>query len=90
MTFPLLKTLVEERVVLVGAKKRRFPFLHRGITRFVDVKGHTLGVAIDKQTLDELEEGVAAGAPAFLASLEASRKSGRVSAATVKRKARRS
>ena len=85
---PLLSTLAEERVVLVGAKKKRFPFLHRGITRFVDARGRTLGLVIDKETLDDIEEDLASRTPAFLESLAASRKSGRVSANAVKRKAR--
>ena len=88
MQFPFLKTLAEERVVLVRAKKTPFPFYHHGVTRFVDSRGRTLGIVIDKKTLDEIEEDLASSTPEFLASLDASRKSGRVSAATVKRKAR--
>ena len=88
MQLPLLSTLAEERIVLVGAKKKRFPFLQGGITRFVDARGRTLGIVIDKKTLDEIEEDLAVRSPAFLASLEASRKSGRVSADVVKRNAR--
>ena len=88
MSVPLLKTLAEERVVLVGAKRKRFSFLYRGVTRFVDARGHTLGLVIDRKTLDEIEEDLEARTPEFLASLDASRKSGRVSAAAVKRKAR--
>ncbi len=88
MQIPLLKTLAGERVVLVGAKRKRFSFLYHGITRFVDAKGQTLGLVIDRKTLDEIEEDLEARTPEFLASLEASRKSGRVSAATVKQKTR--
>lgn len=43
---------------------------------------------IDKKSLEELEEDLEARSPRFLASLEASRKSGRVSAHAVKRKTR--
>ena len=42
---------------------------------------------IDKKTLEELEENLEAKNPKFLASLEASRNSGRVCAKAVKRKA---
>ena len=42
---------------------------------------------IDKKTLEELEEDLEAKSPKFLASLKASRNSGRVSAKAVKRKA---
>ena len=42
---------------------------------------------IDKKTLEELEEDLETKSPKFLASLEASRNSGRVSATAVKRKA---
>ena len=84
---PTLKTLAEAHVFLVDAKARRLPFRLHGITRLVDPRGHTLGIVIDKKTLDEIEEDLEAQSPRFRASLDASRRSGRVSAKTVKRKA---
>jgi len=87
MLLPLLRTLAEEQVFLLEKKSKKFPFLHRGITRLIDPRGNTLGIVIDKQTLDALDEDLAAQSPKFLASLDASRKSGRVSAKAVKRRA---
>lgn len=83
----LLKGLSEETVVLLGpAKRHKLPFRLEGIVRLVDKTGRTLGVVLDKATLDDLEEDIEASSPAFLASLDASRKSGRVSSSEVKRR----
>jgi hypothetical protein len=59
-----------------------------GITRLVNRRGQTLGILISKKVLDTIEEDLEAQSPRFLASLDASRRSGRVSAKIVKRKAR--
>ena len=74
-------------MVLIGRRTKKLPFLLRGITRLVDTRGHTLGVVIDKKTLDAIEEDLEAQSPRFLATLNASRRSGRVSGKTVKRRA---
>lgn len=87
MTAPLLKALSGETVVLLDpAKTAKLPFLLKGIVRLVDQDGKTLGLVLDKETLEELEEEVEASAPAFLASLEASRRSGRVAGKEVRKK----
>ena len=87
MLLPLLRTLADEQVFLLDSRTKKLPFHLHGITRLIDLRGNTLGIVIDKQTLDEIEEDLEAQHPAFLASLDASRKSGRVSANVVKRKA---
>lgn len=88
MVLPLLKGLAEEKIVLLESSKTfklLFPF--EGVVRLVDKKGNTLGLVLDKQTLQELEEEIEASSPEFLASLDASRKSGRVPGKEVKKKA---
>ena len=88
MVAPFLKGLAEERVVLLNAAQTsQLPFSLKGIVRLVDLKGQTLGVLFDKDMLDELEEEIEAANPAWLASLEASRRSGRVSGKEVRKKA---
>lgn len=84
----LLKGLAEEKVVLLDpSQASKLPFPLEGIVRLVDKQGNTLGFVLDKETLDELEEELESTSPEFLASLEESRKSGRVSGEEVKRKA---
>ncbi|RLD17948.1 MAG: hypothetical protein DRI36_02610 [Caldiserica bacterium] len=83
MAEPVLKTLAEEKVVVI----KSFPFPIKGIIRLVDKKGRTLGIILDKRTLDEIEEDIEATSPEFLNFLQKSRKSGRVSGKSVKRKA---
>ena len=89
MVFPLLlKELAEEKVVLLKpAAVSKLPFPLDSIVRLVDTKGNTVGLVLDKRTLEELEEELEAQNPEFLASLEESRKSGRVSGKEVKKKA---
>ena len=87
MVAPLLTGLSEETVVLLGRSQvSGLPFALKGIVRLVDRRGNTLGVVLDKDMLDELEEELLAASPAFLASLEASRRSGRVSGKEVRKK----
>ena len=83
----LLKGLSEETVVLLGPSKRqKLPFRLDGIVRLVDAKGRTLGLVLDKDTLEAIEEELDASSPAFLASLETSRRSGRISGKEVKKR----
>lgn len=88
MAFPfLLKELAEEKIILLKpGDASKLPFPLEGVVRLVDLKGKTLGIILDKATLDEIEEEGAEQNPDFLASLEASRKSGRASGKEVKRK----
>lgn len=84
----LLKGLAEEKIVLINSTQAaKLPFRFEGIVRLVDKEGNTLGFVIDKDILDELEEELEAANPGFLASLEESRQSGRISGKEVKRKA---
>lgn len=88
MIAPLLKGLSEEKIMLLEPSKvAKLSFLLKGIVRLIDKKGNTLGIVLDKDTIDEIEEDIEASSPEFLASLEASRKSGRVSGAEVRKKA---
>ena len=78
-SFSLLKGLSEEKIVLVKPSQlAKFSLLLGGIVRLVDSRGETLGLVLDKSTLDDIEEELEASSPEFLASLEASRRSGRV------------
>lgn len=88
MVVPLLKGLSEEKVVLLDpSQAAKLPFSLKGIVRLVDKKGVTLGLVLDKKTIEEIEEEIESSSPEFLASLEESRKSGRVSGQEVKKKA---
>ena len=87
MSSALLKGLSEEKVVLLKpSKASRLSFLLSGIVRLVDGKGRTLALVLDRESLEELEEDLEASNPAFLASLEASRRSGRVSGTVVRKR----
>jgi hypothetical protein len=84
----LLKELAEEKVILLKpSDASKLPFPLEGIIRLVDNKGNTLGIILDKATLEELEEEMEAQSPEFLSSLEESRRSGRVPGKEVKKKA---
>lgn len=85
----LLKELAEERIVLLDkAKLSKISFLLGGLVRLIDKGGHTLGIVLSEEKLEEIKEEFEATSPDFLASLEASRHSGHpVSSAEVKRKA---
>ena len=88
MVSQLLKGLTEERIVLLKrlrSVKLSLPL--EGIIRLVDAEGNTVGIVLNKETLEELEEELEASDPKFLASLEKSRRSGRISGEEVKRKA---
>jgi hypothetical protein len=83
----LLKELSEEKVVLLNSSAvSRLPFPVDRVVRLVDTKGNTIGLLLDKETLEEMGEEVDALAPSFLSSLEHSRKSGRIAGVKVKRK----
>ena len=87
MIAPLLRGLSEETVVLLRpSQTARLPFAVKGVVRLVDGRGRTLGVVLDKESLEELREEVEAAQPTFLASLEASRRSGRISGKEVRKK----
>ncbi|MEM4188725.1 MAG: hypothetical protein QXN56_06215 [Candidatus Hadarchaeum sp.] len=84
----LLKELAEEKVVLLKPSiSAKIPFPLDTVVRLVDTKGNTIALILDKKTLEEIEEELEAQNPEFLASLEESRKSGRVSGSEVKKKA---
>jgi hypothetical protein len=84
----LLKGLSEERVVLLDpSQASKLPFALKGIVRLVDKDGNTLGLVLDRRTLEEIEEELAASSSEFLASLAESRKSGRIPGNDVKKKA---
>ena len=84
MVIPLLN---EKIVHLEKSKTFKLLFPLQSVVRVVDKKGDTLGLILDKQTLEELGEESEASNPDFLASLEKSRKSGIVSGKEVKKKA---
>lgn len=83
----LLKGLSEERTMLADSSQElRSLFPLDGVVRLMDKKGNTLGLIIGKETLDDINEDIEASNPAFWASLDASRKSGRVSGEKVRRR----
>ena len=87
MVTQLLKGLAEEKVILINSSQAaKLPFALKGIVRLVDKKGNTLGVVLDKGALEDIEEGLEASSPKFWASLEKSRKSGRVSGQEIERR----
>ncbi len=84
----LLKTLVDEKVVLLDrALESKLPFSLDGITRIVDEHGDTRALLLGKSSIEELEEDIASINPDFLASIDKSRRSDRVSGDAVKVKA---
>lgn len=88
MTHSLLKNLVEEKVILLDRSKRdKLPFPLEGIIRLVDDKGTTLALLLDKYIMEEIEEDMEATNHGFLASLDKSRRSGRVVGEAVKAEA---
>ncbi|MFH0948489.1 MAG: hypothetical protein V1833_05780 [Elusimicrobiota bacterium] len=87
MVTSFLSGLAEEKVVLLEHSMiSKLPFQLEGVVRFVNEKGKTMGILLDKNILDEIEEEMQSSNPEFLASLEKSRKSGKVSGKEVKRK----
>ena len=85
---PLLKSLSEEKIVLVkSAARAKMPFPIRGIIRMVDPKGRTVAIVLGPEYLAELGEDAESSRPAFLEALNHSRASGRVSSKEVKYKA---
>lgn len=82
----LLKELAEERVILVDKPQSQFPFPLKGIVRFINKDGETLGILLDREILEEIEEDIESLNPKFLAALKASRKSGRVSGEEIKKR----
>lgn len=87
MVAQLLKSLAEEKIVLMNAAQTsKLPFVLKGIVRLVDPKGNTIGLVLDKEMLDGIEEEIEASSPAFWARLEKSRKSGRVSGKEIEKR----
>ena len=87
MALPLLKGLSEEKIIfLKPGQVAKLAFLLKGIVRLVDAKGNTLGLVLDKEVIDNIEEELDASRPEFLASLEESRRSGRISGKEIKKK----
>ena len=81
---PVLKSLASEKTFVVK-RSTRLPFpLDNGSVRLVDSKGQTVALVLDKATLDEINEDLEASSPDFIASLAASRASGRVAGAAIK------
>jgi hypothetical protein len=84
---PLLKELSEEKVVLLKPlAASRLPFPLDRIVRLVDAKGNTLGLLLDKGTLEEIEEDLESQKGSLIKTLEKSRGSGRISGKKVKKK----
>ena len=87
MVAQLLKGLAEEKIILINtAQALKLPFALKGIVRLVDEKGNSLGLVLGEEILEELEEEAEAASPGFLASLETSRRTGRVSSKEIKKK----
>jgi len=58
----------------------------KGVVRVVDAKARPVGLFLDADVLDELLEDLEASSPVLRASLERSRRSGRVSAHAIERR----
>ena len=81
----LLNGLAEEKVVLCKTPLR-LPFALEGIVRLIDKSGRTLGLVLSADALRDIAEDSEASDPKFLASLNESRRSGRVSSSAVKKR----
>lgn len=85
MSLSPLKLLAEEKVVslseLASAPRKHL----KGIVRVMD-NGSSLGVFLDTELADALLEDIEASSPEFAAKIEASRRSGRVSAEEIERR----
>jgi hypothetical protein len=81
-----LATVLREEVVSLTAFLARPSKYLKGVVRVVDKKARSVGLFLDAEALDELLEDIEASSPAFLASLERSRRSGRVSAKAIERR----
>lgn len=83
----LLKELAEEKVVLLEAPRAsRLPFPLQGVVRLVDKKGNMLAMVLDKEVWMDLLEFFEYSTPEFWEEIEESRKSGRVSSKTIKKR----
>ena len=84
---PLLRNLSGEKIMLVkSAAKATLPFPITGIIRMINSKGDTVAIVFGSNTLAEIAEDLEAAKPDFLATLDRSRASGRVSSKEVKYK----
>ena len=83
----MVMSLLKEKIVrLENSKTFKLLFPLQGVVRVVDKKGTTLGLVLDKQTLEELEEELESLSPEFWKEIELSRKSGRVSSKEIERR----
>ena len=83
MVMALLKEMI---VWLENSKTLKLSFPLERVVRIVDKKGVTLGLVLDKQALEELEEELESLSPKFWKEIELSRKSGRVSSKEIERR----
>lgn len=79
-------TLLGEEVVRLKSFLAHPSKYLRGVVRLVDEKARPVGLFLDAEALDELLEDIEASSPAFLASLERSRRSGRVAGKAIERR----
>ena len=87
MVAQLLKNLSQEKIVLINhSQESKLPFTLKGVVRLVDPKGNTIGLVMDKETLDGIEEEMAAASPAFWTRIGRSRKSGRVTSEKIEKR----
>ena len=83
----MVMSLLKEKIVrLENSKTFKLLFPLQSVVRVVDKKGVTLGLVLDKQTLEELEEKLESLSPEFWKEIELSRKSGRVSSKEIERR----
>ena len=79
-------TLLAEEVVSLRSFLAH-PGKHlKGVVRVVDNRSRPIGLFLDAEALAELLEDLEASSPDFLASLERSRRSGRVSSKAIERR----
>ena len=83
----MVMSLLKEKIVrLENSKTFKLLFPLQSVVRVVDKKGATLGLVLDKQTIEELEEELESLSPEFWKEIELSRKSGRVSSKEIERR----
>ena len=87
MVASLLNELAHEKIVLVkGSGKDRLPFPMEGVVKFIDGKGHMVGIMLDKNVWEDFAEYLEYTNPKFWEEVEASRGSGRVTSKEIERR----
>ena len=87
MVSPLIKNFTKEKTIrLNSATLKRLPFALKGVVRIIDSKGDMKAVVLDEAVWSEFVEYLEYSSPKFWEEIEASRKSGRIPSADIKKR----